>query len=440
MSIANDLRRHVRGRVQVAGDAGFEQAGRPWNLAVEQPVLAVVEAADTHDVAALVRYAGGAGLTVATQPSGHGASGDVAGVILLRTGRLDELAVRPEQRVARVGAGVRWGRAQAEAGRHGLTGLAGSSPEVSVVGYTLGGGLSWFGRKHGFAAGGVRAFEVVDADGTQATITEETDHELFWALRGGGGDFAVVTALEYDLHPAPQLFGGRMVWPAERAPQLLETFREITARAPDELTVWLSLLRPADRPPVVTVDATYLGDESDGRSLLRGFERVDGLLVDGRRRLRVAELGEITSDPTDPGASVFRAELLTDLDDTAAKTLLAAPIDPLVGMQLRHLGGRLARPSETPAGHLAEPYLLSMVGIPTTPPVELAVRARQREIVAALGPYVSGRKPFTQLAPEEPAALAFPEDTLDGLRAIKQRRDPRGVLRSNHPVNPIGLP
>ncbi|MEV4187629.1 FAD-dependent oxidoreductase, partial [Streptosporangium canum] len=187
MSNLNDLRSLIRGHVSLVGDDGFDQARRPWNLAVEQPVRAVVEAADADDVAALVRYARDAGLTVSAQPSGHGATGDVDGVILLRTGRLDEVRVDPGARTARVGAGVAWGQVQAVAGPHGLTGLPGSSPVVSVVGYTLGGGLSWFGRRYGWAADSVTAFEVVDADGVRARVTADSDVDLFWALRGGGG-------------------------------------------------------------------------------------------------------------------------------------------------------------------------------------------------------------------------------------------------------------
>ncbi|MEE2037091.1 FAD-binding oxidoreductase [Nocardiopsis sp. CT-R113] len=208
MSDLDDLRGMLRGRVLVAGEEGFDGASRAWNLAVDQPVAAVVEAADADDVSALVRHARRSGLTVAVQPTGHGASGAVEGVVLLRTGALDGVEVDPVRRIARVGAGVSWGRVQEAAAAHGLTGLPGSSPVVGVTGYTLGGGLSWFGRRHGWAADSVRAFEVVDAEGERARVDAVSDPDLFWALRGGGGDFAVVTAMEFDLYPAPELYGG----------------------------------------------------------------------------------------------------------------------------------------------------------------------------------------------------------------------------------------
>ena len=433
MSVGDELRGVVRGRVHTAGDAAFEAARRPWNLAVDQPVRAVVEAADADDAAALVRHARLAGLTIATQPSGHGASGDVGEVILLRTARLDELEIRPDERIARAGAGVTWGRVLEAAGPHGLTGLAGSSPVVTVTGYTLGGGLSWFGRKHGWASAGVRAFDIVDADGDRARVTSETDPDLFWALRGGGGDFAIVTAVEFALHPAPRLHGGRMLWPAEQAPAVLDAYREITEGAPDELTAWYELLNLPGAAPLVAVDSTFLGGGAEAETLLRPLDKITGRISDSRAPLPVAGLGTITAEPTDPAPGRPRAELLTELTDDAAAALLERPADPLLTVQLRHLGGTLARPSGTPAGHLDEPFALYMFGVPGEDG-GTAVRARQHEIANALASYTTGRKPFNFLAPGERAANAFTPGALDRLRALKRARDPRGVFRSNFPV------
>ncbi|MGJ6964139.1 FAD-binding oxidoreductase [Streptosporangium sp. G11] len=437
MTIGNDLRRAVRGPVLAAGDEGFERAGRAWNLAVDQPVLAVVEAEDADDVAALVTWARLAGLSVTAQPLGHGASGDVEGTILLRTGRLGGVDVRPERRTARVGAGVRWSEVLAAAGPHGLTGLAGSSSGPSVVGYTLGGGLSWFGRRHGFAADGVRAFDVVGADGARATVGAASDAELFWALRGGGGDFALVTAVEFDLHPAPRLYGGRVLWPGESAPRVLQAFREITADAPEELSVWFDLLRLPGAAPTVAVDVTFLGETGEAQDLLRRLDKIDGVISDSRGPLPVAELGSICAEPVAPGAGLNRGELLTGLDDAVAAALLAAPIDPLLSVQIRHLGGALSRPARDggACGHLAEPYLLGMFGLAPSPEAAAAVRARQDEIAAALVPWTSGRKPYTSLSPGERAASAFPADVLARLRDVKRSRDPHGLIRANYPVS-----
>ncbi|WP_043625632.1 FAD-binding oxidoreductase [Nonomuraea candida] len=431
-----DLRGAVAGRVLLPGDEGFEQAAKPWNLSVRQPVAAVVEAADAGDVAAVARFASARGLTVAAQPSGHGATGDTEGVILLRTRRLGGVEVRREERTARVGAGVTWGEVLAEAGPLGLTGLAGSSPVVSVTGYTLGGGLSWFGRKHGFAADSVRSFEVVRADGETATVTAGSDPDLFWALRGGGGDFALVTAMEFDLYPAPALYGGRMLWPGHRTREVFEAFLEITAEAPDELAVWFNRMQFPQAPPMVGVDVAFLGEEGDGRALLAALDKIDDVMADKRGPVPVAELGGITAEPTDPSPGRSRAELLTRLDEAAIGTLLDSPLEPVVGLQVRHLGGALAaaRPDAGPSGPVTEPYLLYLLGFAPTPEAGAAAGDRQRRLAEELGGAVSGRKPYTMLGGGERAAAAFSEQDLARLREIKRARDPRGVLRANFPV------
>ncbi|MCG5216035.1 FAD-binding oxidoreductase [Streptosporangium sp. KLBMP 9127] len=434
MNNLNELRALVRGRVLLPGDDGFDQARRPWNLAVEQAVPAVVEAADAADVATLVRYARARDLRVSAQPSGHGATGDLDGAILLRTGLLDEVSVDPIARTARIGAGVRWGQIQQAAAEHGLTGLPGSSPAVSVTGYTLGGGLSWFSRAYGWAADSVTAFEVVGADGAQARVTAGSDPDLFWALRGGGGDFALVTALEFDLHPAPALYGGRMLWSADRAADVLDAYRQITAAAPDSLTVWFDLLNFPASTPMVAVDATYLGDPAEGRALLRPLEHLGAALSDSRGAMPVADLGSITAEPTTPGPGMSHGDLLTTLDDVTAKALLATPIDPLLSVQIRHLGGALADPSDSPHGPLTEPYALYLFGVPTTPDAGVAIQARQRQLLQDLTPAISGRKPYTFLKPEESVAKAFAPDVLARLRDIKRRRDPNDTIRSNFPV------
>ncbi|WP_083733832.1 FAD-binding oxidoreductase [Actinomadura sp. CNU-125] len=431
MNALKPLRSALRGQVWLPGDHEFDAARRPWNLAVEQPVAAVVEAADADDVAALVRYARTAGLGIATQPNGHGATGRTDGdTILLRTRRLDTLEIDPAARRARIGAGVPSGRVQAAAAPHGLTGLPGSSPVVSVAGVALGGGLSWFGRAHGWVADSVTAFDIVDADGRRRHVTADTD--LFWALRGGGGDFAIVTALELSLHPAPHLYGGRSLWDVDDAPAVMDAYRQVTAAAPEELTVWLDLLHFPGSAPMVAIDATYLGDESEARDLLAPLDRLPKPLSDSRRGMSVTELGAITAEPTDPGAGISRGELLTDLDDAAAERLLAAPIAPLLSVQIRHLGGALSRASDGPHGALTEPYALYLFGIPADPATAEAVTAKQRVLARTLP--VSGRKPYTFLNPGETVADAFPPDALARLRDIKRRHDPHNVFRSNFPV------
>ncbi|WP_308170019.1 FAD-binding oxidoreductase [Acrocarpospora catenulata] len=178
----NDFSDVIKGQVLRPGDDDFATALLPFNRAVDQSgVRAVVIPEDADDVAATVRHAGLAGLSVVTQPSGHGAAEGLDGEVLLRTHRLRGVTVDPERRVARVEAGAQWGEVLQATAKYGLTG---SSPVVSVTGFLLGGGLSWFSRRHGFGASGVRALEAVTADGVPARVTADSDPDLFWALRG----------------------------------------------------------------------------------------------------------------------------------------------------------------------------------------------------------------------------------------------------------------
>ncbi|GAB0101250.1 hypothetical protein JMUB6875_02140 [Nocardia sp. JMUB6875] len=279
----SDLRTAVRGRVTLAGDDGFDAARQPWNRAVDQRAAAVVEVADAWDAAALVAFARDRGLTVSAQPSGHGATGDVDGVILVRTAALTGMRIDPESWSVRVWAGTQWGEVCTGAQDYDLLPVTGSSPVVSVVGYTLGGGLSWFARRFGWAADHVTAFDVITADAMPARVTAATDPDLFWALRGGGGDFALVTAMEFDLQPAPALFGGRMLWTGDKIADALAVFREITSDAPEELTVWLTLLQlPGAPAPMVAIDHTYLGSAAAARELMSPAERLGPPIFDGR--------------------------------------------------------------------------------------------------------------------------------------------------------------
>ncbi|GAB0103218.1 FAD-binding oxidoreductase [Nocardia sp. JMUB6875] len=429
----DELRNTVRGRVLAAGDTDFEQAARPWSVAVTQPVAAVVEAADVDDVAAVVRYARGAGIPVVTQPTGHGAAGGVENAILLRTGALNRIEIDPAARVARVGAGAQWGAVQAAAAEHGLTGLAGSNPVVGVTGYTLGGGAGWFGRKHGWASNAVRAFEIVDAEGRAARVTADSDPDLFWALSGGGGDFAVVTGLEFELFEAPGLYGGRIMWPGERLREVWDAFRALTSQAPDELSVWFQRFQFPQAPEMVALDVAYLGDPEAGRALVSVLDGIEGAVSDTRAAMSVAALGTITSEPTDPSPAIGRTELLTELTPEAEKIILGESVAPLANIQVRYLGGALSRPTGGAREAMPEQYLIYLLGL-GLPQLRDAVRGKIDALVGQFSGQITGQKPFTFLAPGESAAAAFDAATLDRLRAIKRDRDPHNVIRSNYPV------
>ncbi|MDV2476349.1 FAD-binding oxidoreductase [Rhodococcus zopfii] len=266
-----DLAARIEGALILPADDEFVHAAQAWNLAVPQHPCAVLHARTAADVVHAVRFAIDHSLPVSAQPGGHGATTATDGSLLIRTAALDDIWIDADARVARVGAGVKWGQLQSALDGTGLTGLVGSSPDVTVVGFCLSGGLSWFGRAHGTGAATIRAVELVDATGAHRWVDDSTDASLMWALRGGGGEFGIVTAMEIALVPAPELTGGRLLFPVEDAPRVWRAFAEVTTVAPRELTLFASVLH---FPPI-----PELPEEIRGRS----FCAVDAVLLGGRR-------------------------------------------------------------------------------------------------------------------------------------------------------------
>jgi hypothetical protein len=468
------LRKAVAGRVIGPDDHGWEQARRGWNLYVDQRPSAVVEVAGVADIAAAVRFAAEHRLPVTTQPRGHGATKALAGAILLRPTALDGLHLDLDRRLARVEAGVRWQRLNRALTGTGLTSLPGSTGDTSVAGYTLGGGMSWFSRMYGLAAHRVRAVELVTPDGEEVRVTGANDPDLFWALRGCGGEFGVVTALELDLLPLSYLHGGRLLWPATNARQVLSAYLEMTAAAPDGLTVWAWLLNLPDLDLVpaslrgrwaVALDLTYLAEGREGEPHHRPLwpdplgwtDTIQASTVAGRaleplRRLPapaagalgpvpLSELGTIAAEPTEPMPVMDGAMLLDRFDGAALDALLQAvqpgQPSPLAIVEIRHLGGAVAAVPERPGpiGAVPEPYALIMGGPVFQPEQAGELADALARVEAALAGFGSGRLPPN--FGDDPAAI-YPPAALERLRRLKRDRDPYQLIRSNRPLLSAG--
>ena len=274
------LRAQLDGDIVLPDDADWDAARLAWNLAVDQQPAMVALPESAADVAAVVTYAAESNLRVAMQGTGHGAAargGELSGAILMKMERMRGIEIDAVNRTARVEAGVVWAEVAEAAGAYGLAALAGSSPDVGVVGYTLGGGLSWLGRRYGLAASSVVSVEIVTADGAIRRIDAETDPDLFWAIRGGGGSFGAVTAIEFVLFPVAEVYAGVMLFPIERASEILHAWREWTADMPDDMTTVGRLLQLPPIPDIpeplrgrsfVGVEAFYLGTEAEGAALV----------------------------------------------------------------------------------------------------------------------------------------------------------------------------
>src|SRR5690242_10949224 len=337
------------------GDPEWDVARQAWHLSVDQRPVAVVRAASVQDVIETIDAARSLGLRVAPQGTGHNAAplGPLDETILLKTSAMRGVTVDAERKIARVEAGALWMDVVPVAYEHGLTALSGSAPDVGVVGYTLGGGLSWHGRSLGLAANHVTAIEVVTADGLHRRVDADHDPELFWALRGGGGSFAIVTALEFELFEFTSVQAGVLFFPIERAGEVLHAWREWVQTVPDEVTSVGRMLRfppLPDLPPFlsgqsfVVVEATMRMSQADADEFLAPL-RAMGPTIDTFHETPTVELGQLHMDPPGPVPAAGDGMLLTGLPYEAVEATLAAcgpAVDsPLLSMEFRHLGGAL---------------------------------------------------------------------------------------------------
>jgi FAD binding domain-containing protein len=449
MTLIDELRAAVKGMVFGPGDPEYDVQRQAWFLLVDQRPAAIVHVTGTEDVQAAIRLARRHRLTVGAQPVGHGATQATGsdGMILLRTGALNSIDLAGD--VVRVGAGVRWRDLNKALTGTGLTSLPGSSGDPSVVGYTLNGGVSWFGRKHGFAADHVRAFELVDAEGHHLRVTKDAFPDLFWALRGGGGEFGIVTAMEIELLPEPAIYGGRMMWYAENARDLLRAFSEVTATAPDELSLWAWLINVPDAdfapPPlrgrwVVAIDSTYLGDGDGAEKLLAPIRAVAEPLLDNVGEVPLDKVGEIAQEPEDPMPGIGKVAMLKEFSQYTIDALLELVLDrpqpsPLMLVEIRHVGGAFTRPGahDSAVGTMPDPYFVLLGGMAMAPEHGPVLQAEIDTVINGLAPWAGGLLPPT-MAHGEPVEDIYPAATLTRLREIKNRVDPGNVIRGNRPL------
>ncbi|MCC6498016.1 MAG: FAD-binding oxidoreductase [Propionibacteriaceae bacterium] len=451
-SAAAALRGLCDGRVFLPGDPGYDAARTPWNVAVDQRPAAVAVPTSVEEVVEVVRAATAAGLRVVPQSTGHNAgplAGRLGDAVLLRLSDFTGVSIDAGSRVARVVGGTLWQQVVEAAATHGLAVMHGSSPDVAAAGYTLGGGLSWYARAHGLACNQLVAAEVVLADGSLVRTDADHQPELFWALRGGGGNFGVVTALEIRLLPLADVYAGMLLWDGARASEVCSAWAGWTHGLADEVTTSLRLLSVPPLPELpefirgrqlVVVDGAVLAGDERAAELLAPL-RALAPEIDTFARIPAPALTRIHLDPEGPTPAVSGHLLLDDFDSGAAAALVAnAGADSgttLLSAEIRHLGGALGRPD--PAGgaldRLPGDYAGFFVAVAATPELGALGLADAARAVSALQPWSSGRR-FLNFA-EEAVELdsAFDPDTLAQLRALRTELDPAGTFLANHALD-----
>jgi UDP-N-acetylenolpyruvoylglucosamine reductase len=446
------LRAMVAGDVFAPDDQGYDEARRAWDLAADQRPAAVVFAESVVDVVRAVRFARSQRMRIAPQGTGHGALPLelLEGAMLLRTSRMRRVDIFPSIRTARAEAGAQWEDVTVPASEYGLAALAGSSSNVGVTGYTLGGGMGWLARLYGLAANSVTAVEIVTPDGRLVRADADHEADIFWAVRGGGGSVGVVTALEMTLYPVSELYAGALFFGIERASEVLRAWRRWTDTVPDELTSLGRLLRmpPIDEVPeplrgraFVLVEAAYIGDAQSGGALIRPL-RALGPELDTFAAIQAPALQQLHMDPESPvpgaGDGAFLAALPDNAIDTALALVGPGVQTPLQSVEIRHLGGALGREAVGAGAHprIDAQYVIFAVGIAPTPELAEAARTHARALKEALAPWHAGYDYYNFLETPAAAEVALPPASSQRLREIKATYDPDQAIISAHPVRP----
>jgi FAD/FMN-containing dehydrogenase len=436
--------------IHLPGDPGYDAARMPWNVAVDQRPAAVATPRTAAEVARIVKAAQQAGLRVAPQSIGHnpGPLGSLEDTLLLRTTAMTGVRVDPERRTARVEAGVLWRDVVEAAAEHGLACLHGSSPDVGVVGYSLGGGTGWYGRKHGLAASSITAAELVNAAGQPVRTDAEHHPDLLWALRGGGGSFGVVTALEFTLYPIETVYAGMLIWDQKDAGSVLRAWAAWCADAPDEVATAFRMLNLPPIPEIpeglrgrslTVIDGAVLAEDAQAEQILSAL-RALGPEIDTFARVPTTALSGMHMDPEGPTPAASASATLTGLPEPAIEAFLAltgpGSGSSLLSAELRQLGGALGRPHEAGGAlsMLEGEFLFFGVGIAATPELGERALADASAVVDALGSWAGSRPYLNFCETQVEVAAAYADQDWLSLKAMRSAMDPDGLFRGNHPV------
>jgi hypothetical protein len=444
------LRSQFTGNLHAPGDAGYDEARVAWNLAVDQRPVLVAEPRTADDIAAVVRFARQQGLRVAPQGTGHNAAArtGVDESILLSTRLMRGVEIDFEHRSARVEAGALCADLTAPASELGLAALAGSSPDVGLVGYTLGGGIGWLARAFGLCCNSVLSFDVVTGDGEQLHVDADNHPELFWALRGGTGSPAVITHMELRLIAAPELYAGAMLWPWERASEILHAWHAWTLDAPEAATTSARIVQVPPLPDIpdmlrgrqfVVIDGAVLGSEAYANDVLAPLRALEPE-IDLFAAAPPAALSHLHMDPEQPVPGIGDHALLSDVTPELIDAIVEAAghrsRSPLTVVELRHLGGALSRAAAGAGARsrIDAPYVYFAVGVPMTPGLGAAIPATLAQLRDVLAPWKADGA-YLNFA-EEPTdvSTAFEDETFRALQAVKATYDSRDTIHANHEV------
>lgn len=452
---ATQLRANIQGQVILPDEPGYDEARLAWNRKIVQYPAMIVIAQTAQDVATAVTFAREHDLGAAVQATGHGNVRPADNALLILTQEMTGVTVDPIAQTATVEAGVKWGAVLAAAQQHGLAPLLGSSPTVGAVGYTLGGGLGWLGRKYGLSTDNVLYFEIVTADGQLRIASENENRDLFWGLRGGGGSLGIVTSMMIRLFPVTEVYAGNLFYPAAMAQDVFRHYREWIANAPDELTSSVLIMNFPPLPQLpeflrgqsfVLVRGCYCGDLSEGEALLRHWRDWQAPLVDDFKTIPFSAAATISNDPVDPMPAFTSGAWLRELGDEAIDAIVsygqgADGPSPLIFAEVRHAGGAIRRVAKEAAvyGNRDAELVLCLVGVAPTAEAQQHLVTYTGALKEALRPFLTGGVYMNFLEGAESQRRirdGLATGGYEWLARLKAQTDPDNLMRYSFNVSP----
>ena len=451
------LRGPVDGEVISPEDPEYGEARTIWNAMIDREPAVIVQPQNADDVVAAIAFARENDLTIAVSGGGHNVAGNAVvddGLVIDFSG-MRGVEIDPDRGVARVEAGALLSDLDAAVAEQGLLVPGGIVSTTGVAGLTLGGGFGWASRKLGLTIDSLRSADVVTADGERITTSEESHPDLFWAIRGGGGNFGVVTSFEFETHElGPELLCGMIVYPLESAREVLRHHREMTAKAPEELSAWTVMRLAPPLPflpgevhglPVLVIAFVYLGDPEEGEALIN--ERYAQFGEPYGTHIGVMPFAEWQQgfDALNPEGdrNYWKSHNLAELSDPAIDALVAAAEDlpsPQAEVFVAHLGGAIARvpADQTAYAHRDAEFVVNIHGHWTEPAEDQTGVAWVRGLFDALAPHATGGTYVNFLSDEgaEGVRGAYPPAVWSRLVEVKRRYDPENVFRLNQNIPP----
>jgi FAD/FMN-containing dehydrogenase len=436
----------LRGRLLRQGDGGYDEARRVWNGMIDRRPALIARCAGPADVIAAVRFAREHGMLVSVKGGGHNITGNAVcgGGLMIDLSAMKSVRVDPVGRTARAEAGLTWGEYNRETQAFGLASTGGVVSTTGIAGLTLGGGLGWLMSKHGLSCDNLLSADIVTAEGILETASPTRQPDLFWGLRGGGGNFGVVTSFEYRLHPVGPVLAGMVVHPMTGAKKLLQFYRDFASGCPDEMLAAAALMTASDGAPVAVVIAAYLGDLATGERLLAPLRKFGMPLADTIAPTSYVALNTLF-DAAVPYGGVqryWKSSFLNRLGDELLEIMVARAarmLSPMSMVLFFHMHGAAARVDKnaTAFGLRHDQWDYDVIS-QWIDPAETEGHIRwTRDYWTAVEPFATGEVYVNHLDAEEATRIrAAYSGNYERLVALKNKYDPTNLFRMNQNIRP----